>query len=335
MSEIREDIITGENVVIASKRGERPHDFKQNNKLSHNQKECPFCYGNEENTPPEILAVLDKHNKTEGNANWKIRVVPNKFAALNIEEELSKNRTGFYNKMAGVGAAEVLIESQVHDSTLSNHDVSHIEDILKVLRYRYNSLAKDERLKYIQIFKNFGGAAGASLEHPHWQIMATPLVPAVIKKEIIGAKDYYQEEGECVYCQMIDHELKQDKRVIEVNDDFVVFNPYASRYPFETWILPKEHHDNFGAITTSQTRNLAQVLKQTMKRLENGLQQPPYNLILHTASLIGETEYDYHWHIEILPRLSISAGFELGTGNFVNPTPPEIATETLVSVNLE
>ncbi|GAB6137841.1 galactose-1-phosphate uridylyltransferase [Halanaerobaculum tunisiense] len=335
MSEIRENIITGEYVVIASKRGKRPHDFEHGDQATSDGGYCPFCYGNEADTPEEIMAISDDPDREANKSGWRIRVVPNKFAALDIDQQLETDNSGFYNQMTGVGAAEVLIESAEHDSTLGGHSRSQIADVISVLQQRHEGLAQDERLKYIQTFKNFGGTAGASLEHPHWQIMATPVVPNVIDKELTGTQNYYQQHGDCVYCEMIDHELEVEDRIIATNDQFVVFNPYASRYPFETWILPHKHQSDFREITAEQIEDLAQMLQKMVRKIEVGFDSPPYNIILHTAPLVKDDEVSYHWHIEILPRLSITAGFELGTGNFINPTPPEVAADALVDINVE
>ncbi|GAB6100335.1 galactose-1-phosphate uridylyltransferase [Halanaerocella petrolearia] len=335
MSEVRQDIVTGDRVVIAAKRGKRPHDFEQDDETTKDNDYCPFCYGNEVDTPSEIMAVSDNPNREANESGWKIRVVPNKFAALDIDKKLRKDKVGFYNKISGVGAAEVVIESNEHDSTFGSHSIDHIEEIIKVLQTRHNDLADDERLKFIQIFKNFGGAAGASLEHPHWQVMATPIVPSVIQKELTGVKKFYEEEGNCVYCEMIDYELKQEERIIVNNKDYVAFNPYASRFPFETWILPKEHQDSFSQIKGQQIGSLAQILKEIVRKLEIGFNYAPFNIILHTIPIIKNKELIYHWHIEILPRLSITAGFELGTGSYINPTPPKLATESLKDIKID
>ncbi len=332
MSEIRKNIITGDDVVIAIERGKRPHDFKHDEEEVKSGGYCPFCYGNEGDTPEEIIAVSDDSERKPNTSGWRIRVVPNKFAAFDIEEELKKSKDVFYEKMTGVGVAEVVIESNEHNSTFGTHDYEHIKDIIRVLKERYNNLVQDERLKYVQIFKNFGGIAGASLEHPHWQIMATPLVPSVIKKELRGAKKYYKEEGSCVYCDMLDYELELDKRIITRENDFVAFNPYASRYPFETWVMPKEHNSNFGSITEEEIGDLSYVLQMIIRKFEVGFNNPPFNIILHTAPCNVDCKEEYHWHIEILPRLSIAAGFELGTGSFINPTPPKLAAQSLKEI---
>ncbi|AGB41738.1 galactose-1-phosphate uridylyltransferase, family 1 [Halobacteroides halobius DSM 5150] len=334
MSEIRQDIITNNNVVIAAKRGKRPHDFKDNKQVTEDNGYCPFCYGSEDDTPPEIIAVSNDPNRKANKPGWRVRVVPNKFAALDNDIELTEDKRGLYNKKSGFGVAEVVIESNEHHSTLGTHSLDHIEDIIKVLRSRYQKIATDERLKYIQMFKNCGSDAGASLEHPHWQVMATPVVPSAIKEELRGTKEFYNTKGSCVYCQMIDYEIKQEERIISNQDDFVAFSPYASRFPFESWILPKEHQKDFSQINEEQIKSLAKILKMIVRKLEVGFNHPPFNIILHTAPTVRDKEVIYHWHLEILPRLSKTAGFELGTGSFINPTPPELATEVLKEIEI-
>ncbi|MBM7556957.1 UDPglucose--hexose-1-phosphate uridylyltransferase [Halanaerobacter jeridensis] len=333
MSEIREDIITGDHVVISSERGKRPHDFNHE-ETTNKDDYCPFCYGNEDDTPPEITATSSNPNRKENEAGWDIRVIPNKFAALDIDADL-KRQNGFYNKMTGVGAAEVLIESPDHEGSLGTHGLEHTIDIMRVLKERHDDLAQDERLKYVQIFKNHGGTAGASLEHPHWQIMSTPLIPTAIRGELDGAEEYYSENGNCVFCDILTEETEKGSRIIEDTEEFTAFAPYASRYPFEMWIMPKEHQHSLGQISEEQLKDLVKVLQKMIRKLEVGFDNPPYNIVLHTAPFLDGVEKKYHWHIEILPRLSINAGFELGTGNFINPTSPELAAETVEDITIE
>ncbi len=333
MSEIREDIITGNHVVIASERGKRPHDFEHEEETKQDDGYCPFCYGNEGDTPPEIMAVSDDPERKENESGWQIRVVPNKFAALDIDEDFY-HQDGFYKKISGVGAAEVLIESPEHNSSLGTHELDHVTDIIKSLKKRYVDLSCDERLKYVQIFKNHGGTAGASLAHPHWQIMATPLVPAAVTGELDGAQDYYQENKSCAYCDVLEHELKNEERIVDKSEKFAAFAPYASRYPFETWVMPRGHQSCFGAIKEEEIEDLAEVLQKIIRKIEVGFDYPPYNIVLHTAPFVDGVEEKYHWHVEILPRLSITAGFELGTGNFINPTPPEVAAQSIKEIKI-
>ncbi len=329
MPELRQDPITETWVVIATDRAKRPSDFKRPAEQRKGAEACPFCYGHEALTPPEIMAYRPSGGRNE--PGWSVRVVPNKFPALAIEERPAGVDLGgeFYHVQAGYGAHEVIIETPEHDSDLSTHSPDQLRQILRALRDRFSDLRKDRHLRYIQIFKNHGATAGASLEHPHFQLIATPVIPTVVARELEGALRYYEQQGECVYCNLIKREFLDGERLIDENQDFVAFCPYSSRSPFETWILPREHRSDFDALGDRALDSLAHLLKETFARLLGSLENPPFNLILHTAPLdLEATEY-YHWHLEIIPRLTIFAGFELGTGIYINPTPPETAAQFL------
>jgi len=196
-------------------------------------------------------------------------------------------------------------------------------------RYRMLDLRRDRRFKYILLFKNYGARGGASLEHSHSQIIATPMVPADVHEEILGARQYREGTGSCVYCDVIRQELAEDARLVHQNDSFLSFNPFASRFPFETWIIPREHQADFAAMGEHEVNALARIMLETLNSLMRTLHNAPYNLVVHTTPVNGGEEQDYHWHIEILPRLTRMAGFELGTGYFINPTPPEVAAQEL------
>lgn len=327
MSEIRQDIVTGKHVIIAVERGKRPHDFSRKEEVKKREF-CPFCEGNEKETPPEVAALRDKSHLKADTPGWRIRVVPNKFAAVNPEEKLKLLQTGIYTYLTGKGAAEVVIESPDHHSTLGSHNLQHVEDLLQIIQDRFLNLSRDKEIRYVQIFKNYGSVAGASLEHPHWQIISTPLIPTVQIEELKGAAAYFNEHGRCVFCTMIAAEKESRTRLVAENDFFIAFCPYASRYPFETWILPKDHQSTFGSLTEGEITSLARILQGIIHQLEEGF-NPPYNLIIHSAPVGDAQANHFHWHIEILPRLTITAGFELGTGIFINPIAPEIAAETL------
>lgn len=329
MPELRQDPVTGTWVVIATERAKRPSDFKRPAEHRKGADSCPFCYGHEAMTPPEIMAYRPQGERdTPG---WSVRVVPNKFPALAIEEHPAGVNLGndFYPLQAGYGAHEVIIESPDHEADLASHDRQQMKDILYALRERFADLRRDRKLRYIQIFKNHGATAGASLEHPHFQLIATPIIPSAVAEELEGAYNYFERTGECVYCNVIQREFLDGERLVNVNDQFVAFCPYSSRSPFETWILPREHHSDFDALSDSQLASLAELLPETFARILGSLENPPYNLILHSAPTDLEGLEYYHWHLEIIPRLTIFAGFELGTGMYINPTPPETAAQFL------
>jgi len=287
---------------------------------------CPLCEGNEDRTPPEIVAFRD--NGTPPNSpGWTLRVVPNKFPALRIEGELNREGEGIYDKMNGIGAHEVVIETPRHEETLVTLPLKNVENILLAYRERIIDLRRDQRLRYVLVFKNHGVAAGASLEHPHSQIIALPIIPRRVSEEIEGAKTYFNYKDRCVFCDIIRQELQQKRRIITENKSFLSIAPFASRFPFETWILPKIHHPSFEHIAFSQYEQAAQILSDTLQRMNRVLADPPYNYIIHTSSFPEVDAEHYHWHFEIMPKLTKVAGFEWGTGFYINPTPPEEAAE--------
>jgi len=324
MPELRRDPIIDRWVIISTERGKRPSDFGSAQPKRRGGF-CPFCYGNEEVTPPEILAYR-KPGTEPNKPGWLTRVVSNKFPALIIEGELEKVGEGMYDKMSGIGAHEVIIETPEHNSTMGSMDKIFVINTLKAYRERIRDLTGDKRLKYMMIFKNYGEAAGASLEHPHSQLIATPIVPKRVVEELNGSQRYYSYKERCVFCDMIRQELKDEVRLVEVSDSFISFEPYASRFPFETWILPRKHMTKYEHISDELIEELAIVLQSTIRKLEITLSHPPYNYILHTTPCREPDDLEYyHWHIEIMPRLTKMAGFEWGTGFYINPTPPEEA----------
>ncbi len=324
MAEIRRDIITDNYVIIATKRGKRPHDYTREKGI-RKKRDCPFCPGNEQETPPEVTALRDTPPDSPG---WTVRVVPNKFAAVNQEDEMHSSKQGFYTCLAARGNAEVVIESPDHNISLGLQPLEQITDLLGIIKERYNALSEDSNVKYIQIFKNHGQIAGASLEHPHWQIISLPIVPSSLQVEYQGAEKNFFIYQECVYCMIIKQEERVKKRIIAINEKFLAFAPFASRFPFETWIIPFSHQNQFGELAVQDIQYLASIIKQISKVMEVDF-NIPYNLVLHTA-IPGSNPSYYHWHLEILPRLTTTAGFELGTGIYINPTTPEMAAELIV-----
>lgn len=327
MPEWRKDPIVNRWVIIATERGKRPHDYKEI-KEGKNSQECPLCEGNEKQTPPEIIAYREA-GTAKDTPGWWVRVVPNKFPALSIQGEPSRQDSGVYQYMNGVGAHEVIVESTSHITGMDEQSEKQVEEIIWIWRDRSLDLRKDNRLKYIQIFKNTGRVAGASLEHTHSQLIATPLVPEDIRRESEGMREYAHRHGSCVICDMISQETSEKHRIIFDSDHFISFSPFASRFPFEIWITPKEHQFDFTQIREEQVRDLAYVLRNSLGKLSALIKNIPYNMALHTAPVNQGEERHFHWHLEIMPRLTIMAGFELGTGYFINPTPPEIAAQAL------
>jgi UDPglucose--hexose-1-phosphate uridylyltransferase len=330
MPELRKDPIHGMWVIISTERSRRPSDFTPEDRRPIGGF-CPLCEGNEDRTPPEIIAFRD--NGTPPNSpGWTLRVVPNKFPALRIEGELAREGDGVYDKMNGIGAHEVVIETPQHSETLATLPLKAVENVLWAYRERMIDLRRDQRLRYVLVFKNHGLAAGASLEHPHSQIIALPIIPKRVSEEIEGAKNYFRYKDRCVFCDIIRQELQQGRRVINENKSFVSIAPFASRSPFETWILPKTHHPSFEHMESFQYEQAAQILSDTLQRMNQVLDNPPYNYVIHTSSFPEIDNEYYHWHFEIMPKLTKVAGFEWGTGFYINPTPPEEAAEYMREV---
>ncbi len=319
MPELRKDPVTNRWVIIASERGRRPTDF-QPQKPAAEGGFCPFCPGNESVTPDEIYSVRPNDGE------WDLRVIPNKFPVLQVEGDLDRVGDGIYDKMNGVGAHEVIIESPQHDVDLAEMSLERISRVIQAYHERYIDLKRDFRFRYALIFKNQGEAAGATLPHPHSQLIALPVVPKRVEEELAGAKRHFEYKERCIFCDIIHQDLNDGARVVLENDDFVVLSPYAARFPFETWILPKAHQSCFETLSAGQVHSFARILKNLLLRQKKVLNDPPYNFMIHTMPLQeGPNDY-YHWHVEVIPKLTKVAGFEWGSGFYINPTPPEEAT---------
>ena len=328
MPELRKDPITGRWVIISTERRKRPNAFRPDSAVLVEDAVCPFCEGNEEYTPREVLSYRRNGGVPNG-PGWDVRVVPNKFPALQVEGDLDRQGEGLFDKMNGIGAHEVIIESPDHTQSLATLPVASVERVLWAYRERVLDLKQDKRFRYILIFKNHGAAAGASLEHPHSQLIALPIIPRNVRDEISGARQHHQQKERCVYCDIVRQELDQQTRVIAENADFVAVSPYAPRFPFEMWILPKRHGAHYEEAPRHEYEALARVLKETLQRMNRALETPPFNLIIHSAPFTESSAEFYHWHVEIIPKLTKVAGFEWGSGFYINPTAPEEAAEVL------
>jgi UDPglucose--hexose-1-phosphate uridylyltransferase len=329
MPELRKDPVVGRWVIISTERSRRPTNFSPATP-ERASGFCPFCPGHEDKTPPEVYAVRTNGEPPNG-GGWSVRVVPNKFPALQIEGSLDRRGEGLYDKMNGVGAHEVVIESPVHDQDLADLPLEHIEQVLMAYRARVLDLQRDRRFRYVLIFKNHGDQAGATLEHTHTQLIATPIIPKSIQEELEGARRYYELKERCVFCDIVQQESTDaGRRLVSMNDRFLAMEPFAPRFPFETWILPRRHDASFETLEQpEEMRDMAWMLKDILGRLNRALNRPPFNLVIHTSPVSDhELEY-YHWHIEILPKLTRVAGFEIGSGFYINPTPPEDAAQYL------
>jgi UDPglucose--hexose-1-phosphate uridylyltransferase len=278
-------------------------------------------------TPPEILAY--RQGGQPNDPNWTLRVVPNKFPALRIEGDLGKAADGIYDRMHGIGAHEVVIESERHDVDLFDLPEKRFEDVLWAYRDRLVDLRKDNRFKSVIIFKNHGAAAGASLAHSHSQMIALPVIPKRVMEEMNGCREYYRFRDRCLFCDIVVQEMDQKVRIVEETGEFLAFSPYAPRFPFETWIVPKRHQCAYEMIEGDQAKALAAVFRRTLRRLNLALENPPFNFIVHSAPFQERAADFFHWHIEIMPKLTKVAGFEWGSGFYINPTPPEESAKYL------
>ncbi len=327
MSQLRRDPITGRWIIVNISNPKKPEEFDLRPEVKKGGV-CPFCAGNEKMTPPELEAVRNRRTKPN-TPGWSVRVVPNKFPALRIEGDLDKRGIGVYDMSNGVGAHEVIIETPDHQRDMADLSQHEIRNIIFKYRSRSMDLEKDSRFKYMLIFKNHGESAGASLEHTHTQIVALPIVPKRVREELKGARNYFGYRERCVFCDMIAQELQDKTRLVSENEHFVAFCPFVPRFAFETWIVPKTHNQNFKSIDDGRVDDMAAILKDTLMRLKKALKNPPYNFIIHTAPVRDGLSEDYHWHLEIMPKLTQVAGFEWGSGFYINPTSPELAAKYL------
>ncbi|MFC2056172.1 galactose-1-phosphate uridylyltransferase [Chloroflexota bacterium] len=323
MSELRQDPTTKEWVIMAPERARRPQQTpkgKRAKALPDWDKSCPFCPGNEKQTPGEVFRIP----ASSEHSNWDVRVVPNMFAALNTEVSKPWIEEGRLTRgMNGFGVHEVIIESSSHNTTIALMTYQQVEKVLTAYQQRYNALKKNQQLKFITIFKNHGPESGTSLVHPHSQLVATPIMTPYYHRRFDVAVDYYADTGRCLYCDVLIGEIENGKRIITETEQFIVFNPYASRVSYETWIIPKGHYSSFGLFPASGLSELSIVLKDTLFCLYNELDNPAFNLMVDTTITEDEDDPYYHWHIRIVPRVSLIAGFEIGSGIYITSMLPE------------
>ena len=331
MPEFRQNMVSKEWVIIATERAKRPDHFLQKKEVrkpppSH-QKDCPFCPGNESMTPPPVFSI-------ERNGSWSLRVVPNKFAALQSDLTTERKHEGRFLKADGFGIAEVIIESPFHNRTIATMDLEEVKNTVLTYRERYVALSHNGQLDLITIFRNYGEKAGTSLEHPHSQIIATPIVPPHVRNPLYQSQLACDTYGNCIYCGMMEEERRQQVRIVKETQYFLVICPFASRSPFETRIYPKIHHSSFATVSDQELKDFAFALQDTLKRLSIGLNDPDYNYIIRSAP-IEDTNVKYdHWYAVIVPKLTTPAGFELGTGIYINTTLPEQCAEFLRGVQI-
>jgi len=341
MPEIRKDGIVERWVVFSPERLRRPMQYDLHAIEDANHEPDPFLAGSESYTPPEVFAIREPGSAANG-PGWKVRVVPNHFPALRVEGELHKEAVGLYDKMSGVGAHEVVIETPEANVELEQQPLENIVNVLKAYRSRLADLAKDSRFRYLFAFKNVGLLAGASLKHAHSQIIALPVIPINIREKLDAAKKYYAQKERNLFEDILKGEIKSGERLVFQNAGYGAFCPFASRFSFEVMIMPKQQRANFSACTDHELVLLADILQKVLMAYRVGLERPDYNLILHTAPARASKsddwdtmEQDFRWHIEIFPRLSGVAGFEFGTGFYINPMLPEDSAKFLREVKTD
>lgn len=333
MSELRYNQISREWVIIATERAKRPRDFskvKKENKIIPEYKEdCPFCPGNEDKTPEETFRLGDTKA-------WKVRVTFNKFAALSPNEKKARKASEICRpiSISGFGIHEVIIEHPKHNMVIPLMSEEDVLNIIRTYKSRYLSIKVIEGIEEIVIFKNHGPQAGTSLEHSHSQLIATPVVSTQVRDRIAGAANYFDETGQCIFCATLREETRDKTRVILETNDFVSFLPYAAMSPFHIWIFPKRHAASFSDIREEEMRDLACNLKSTLARLYYGLDNPDLNFTIRSIPVNENGLKYFHWYISVIPRVTQPAGFELGTGMFINVGKPEESAEFLRNVNI-
>lgn len=336
MPELRRDPVVGYWTIIATERSRRPVQFQP--QIQDDNKKCPFCENHENETPKELYAV-----RKGGHANgpgWEVRVISSKKPILSPNIEMDRHGEGMYDLMQGVGAHEVLIETPEHGLSLSDLSQAQVEKVVQTYLQRMTELERDPRFKYVLLFKNHGLISGTPrdlVRHSRSQLIATPVTPKRVKEELLQTKTYYDRRERCVTCDVYRQESSDKSRLVMENEHFFAFCPFASRMPFEVWILPKKHSADFRKLPAENIPAFASILKSCLGKIKKLLNDPPYNFILHTAPFRHKAkegywktiEEDYHWYFQISPRLSHEAGFEWGTGVHINPTPPEDAAQLL------
>lgn len=325
-SELRFDLVSKDWVIIATGRARRPETFAQQKRVKEedSEKECPFC-------SPEILKgeVLLRYNQPS--EDWSLIVVPNKFPAFSRGQRLNERAEGPYQIMDGIGFHEVVIFKD-HQRQIAQFSLAEIRQVLDAYQERYLDLMNEKLVNYISIFHNQGREAGASISHPHSQIIAMPVTDPDLTSSLVGSHQFFETQGKCVHCAMLDWDREDGRRIIFENDKFVVLAPFASRVAFEVRIYPKEHHAYFERIKDEEKDQLAEALESALSKIYKGLNDPAYNFFIHTAPCDGKNYDHYHWHFEVLPKTSIWAGFELGTGMEISTIEPEKAAEYLRNI---
>jgi UDPglucose--hexose-1-phosphate uridylyltransferase len=290
---------------------------------------CPFCPGNESKTPGEVMRL------PANGEPWAVRVIPNKFAALSSDAQPTRSLQHLRRRIDGFGFHEVIIDGPDHSRCMALLPDEHVASVLQAYKRRYNTLSLDHRVNHITIFKNHGADAGASMQHPHSQLIATPVIPSQVRHRLFEALRHYDDAGECMFCHMVEREVEDQTRIVIKNERFVALEVFASPTPFATHIFPLRHMASFGDISEMEINDLARILRTLLAKIYVGLENPDLNFTVRS----GPAEYagarHFHWYVSVIPRLTRVAGFELGSGMFINTVLPEAAAEFLRRVSVE
>jgi len=320
MPEIRHNIVSREWVIIATERAKRPEEFAKaaagRPVLPSHVATCPFCPGNESETPPETY-------RFPGEGDWQVRVVPNKFPALDATAEVWRKSDGLKHAISGAGIHEVIIETPDHSRSLALLSETEFHQVMEIYQTRYNAIAADRRVAHATLFRNHGERAGTSLEHPHSQLVGTPIIPPQVRNRMETALRFFDDTGECLFCSVMADELLDEERVVAQSQDFVAFIPYAAMTPFHLWVYPLHHTANFAETCPSELADLSHLLRKVLRKIYFGLENPDYNLTIRTPPREASGQRYFHWYVSVIPRVTRVAGFEIGSGMFINTTLPE------------
>ncbi|NLF70209.1 MAG: galactose-1-phosphate uridylyltransferase [Candidatus Anammoximicrobium sp.] len=327
MSEFRKDPVSDHWVILAPNRALRPEQFAAE-AGRRALKRCPFCRGHESDTPEAVATYGDRGQAGDG-GQWQVRVVPNLYPALTRHDQLPATAPSLYEVGIGYGVHEVIIEAPDHVLSFGELDDLQAELVFVAFRDRLRRLRANPQIAYGQLFKNSGPAAGASLEHTHSQLIGTPIVPTQIQAELSRAQTYFERHGRCVFCEMMDVESSSGARIVAENEAFLAFCPFASQFPYEVWVLPRKHHCSFDMAEDGETRDLARLVRDLVRGVEVVLHDPAFNFLIHTSPFRLSPVSYFHWHLEFFPRLTNTAGFEWGAGDYINTVSPEDAAGKL------
>ena len=333
MPELRQNFFTKEWVIIATERAKRPEELATHRPaqtVPSFVESCPFCPGNESKTPPEVMRF-----PANAGEPWTVRVIPNKFAALSKDTQPTRSLQDVWRRIEGFGFHEVIIDSPDHSCCMALLPDEQVANILRVYKERYTLLSMDRRVNHVTIFKNHGVDAGASLQHPHSQLIATPVIPSQVRHRLHEALRHYDDDGKCMFCHMVEREVEEQTRVVQKSEHFVAMEVFASATPFATHIFPLRHMATFGDISGTEIADLARILRSLLAKIYVGLENPDLNFTIRSGPSDYASARHFHWYVSVIPRLTRVAGFELGSGMFINTVLPEAAAEFLRNTNAE